>query len=322
MDHMPPGNPRPAPARVALLAALTVLAMTAVVLAVAVLPGPHAPPAPDRTDASPPQVDLVDRIGSFVAGFSRTGGYRTPDGAERARLSRGVEFLLNGRTAVARAELAGIGYSVRVLRLAGSNRQVAEVSEEPATERGWGRVYVDLSRPAHWSVQVPHPRSDLRSELIGADLFDQVPGGVLVLAGAPRDVGQGNAADVAHRPDSAFNAVCDLLVARGFPAVQVHGFADESSPGHDVVVSPGAADTGVDVRRAADLIADTGLRVCRVWETSCGRLEGTTNVQSAAAVKHGVPFLHIENNRSIRDSDAARARIAGALARVVQHWNR
>lgn len=319
---MPLGNPRPAPRRAVLLAALALLAMTAVALAVVDLPGRHATPSPGKASASPPQVDLVDRVGSFVAGFAGTQGYRTPDGAERAHLSRGVEFLLNGRIAAAREELAGIGYSVRVLHLTGSNRQVAEVSEEAVTERGWGRVYVDLSHPARWSVQIPHPRSDLRSELIGADLFNQVPGGVLVLAGAPRDVGQGNAADVAHRRDSAFNAVCDLLVARGFPAVQVHGFADESSPGHDVVVSPGAADAGFDVRRAADLIAAAGERVCRVWERSCGRLEGTTNVQSASALEHGVPFLHIENSRSVRDDEAARTRIARALADVVKHWNK
>ncbi|MDF9814241.1 hypothetical protein [Streptomyces sp. SPB162] len=319
---MPLGNPSPALRRAALPAALALLAMTAIALAVVVLPRPHGAPSPVRTNTSPPPVDLVDRVGSFVAGFSGTDGYRTPDPAERAHLSRGVELVLNGRTAAAREELSNIGFTVRVLRLTGSNRQVAEVSEESVTEQGWGRVYVDLSRPARWSVQVPHPRSDLRSELIGADLFERVPGGVLVLAGAPRDVGRGNAADVAHRRDSAFNAVCDLLVARGLPAVQVHGFADESSPGHDVVVSPGAAAPGPDVRRAADLIAAAGERVCRVWEQSCGRLEGTTNVQSAAAVEHGVPFLHIENSRGVRDDEAARARVAGALADVVERWNR
>lgn len=318
---MPPGNPSATPRGAALLTGLALLALTAVALAVVVLPRPHGTPSPGVSSASPLPVDLIDRIGSYVAGFSGTDGYRPPHDAERAHLSRGVELLLNGRTAAAHRELSAIGFTVRVLHLDGSGRQVAEVAEDPPTARGWGRVYVDLSRPARWSVQVPHPRSDLRSELIGADVFDRVPGGVLVLAGAPRDVGQGNASDVAHRRDSAFDAVCDLLVARGLPGVQVHGFADESSPGHDVVVSPGAAAPGSDVRRAADLIAGAGERVCRVWEQSCGRLEGTTNVQGASAVEHGVPFLHIENSRSVRDDEAARTRVAAALAEVVRHWN-
>ncbi|WP_198357729.1 hypothetical protein [Streptomyces fildesensis] len=318
---MPPWNRTAEPRRTALLSGLALLATTAVALAVAVLPRSHGTPSPGVI-GSPPPVDLIDRIGSFVAGFSGTDGYRTPDAAERAHLSRGVELVLNGRASAARKELSGVGFTVRVLRLTGSNRQVAEVSEERSTARGWGRVYVDLSRPARWSVQVPHPRSDLRSELIGADLFSRVPGGVLVLAGAPRDVGQGNAADVAHRRGTTFNAVCDMLVARGFPAVQVHGFADESSPGHDVVVSPGVAAANSDVRRAADLIAAAGQRVCRVWEQSCGRLEGTTNIQSASAAERGVPFLHIENSRGVRDSAAARAEVAGALAEVARHWNR
>ncbi|MDF3291672.1 hypothetical protein [Streptomyces silvisoli] len=202
-------------------------------------------------------VDLAQRIGAFITGFPVTGGYRVPDRAEREALAAGVLEVLDGRPDAARGRLATIGYTVRTLRRAGGD--LAELCEPSWTGRGWGRVYVDVTRPARWSVQAPHPRSDLRTGRLAAEVFDRAPGGVLVLAGALRTAGEGDCADVAHRADSAFDAVCEALVARGLPAIQVHGFADASAPGHDVVVSPGPAPPGDAVRKAARLLDGQGV---------------------------------------------------------------
>lgn len=263
-------------------------------------------------------VDLAQHVQAFIRGFPMADGYRVPDRAERAALAAGVLEVLDGRPEAASGRLAAIGYTVRRLRRA--TGELAEVCETAWTGRGWGRVYVDVTRPAHWSVQAPHPRSDLRTGLLAAELFDRAPGGVLVLAGALRTAGEGNCADVAHRADSAFNAVCDALVARGLPAIQVHGFADASAPGHDVVVSPGPAPPGDAVRRAARLLDEKGFRVCRVWRERCDGLEGTTNVQARRAAADGVPFVHVENSFSVRHDPAARGRAADALAEVARSW--
>jgi hypothetical protein len=269
----------------------------------------------------PPQpVDLAQRIGAFISGFPVAGGYRVPDRAERAAIAAGVVHVLNGHTGAACQQLSAVGYTVRTLHTASCDRAVAEVGESAATGRGWGRVYVDLTRPARWSVQAPHPRSDLRTGRLATELFGRAPGGVLVLAGALRTAGEGNCADVAHREDSAFNAVCDALVARGLPAIQVHGFADATSPGHDVVVSPGPAQPGDAVREAARLLDDQGFRVCRVWKERCSGLEGTTNVQAKRAAADGVPFVHIENSFTVRHDRAARTRVVQALAELARSW--
>ncbi|WP_269857175.1 hypothetical protein [Streptomyces sp. RPT161] len=265
-------------------------------------------------------VDLAQRIGAFITGFPVTGGYRVPDRAEREALAAGVLEVLDGRPDAARGRLATIGYTLRTLRRAGGD--LAELCEPSWTGRGWGRVYVDVTRPARWSVQAPHPRSDLRTGRLAAEVFDRAPGGVLVLAGALRTAGEGDCADVAHRADSAFNAVCEALVARGLPAIQVHGFADASAPGHDVVVSPGPAPPGDAVRKAARLLDGQGFRVCRVWKERCDGLEGTTNVQARRAAAHGVPFVHVESSFTVRHDPAARARIADALAEVARGWLR
>ncbi len=229
--------------------------------------------------------------------------------------------MLDGKLDTAREHLTAVDYTVRTARLAGTDRTVAEITEKRRTGRGWGRVYIDLGRRVRWSVQVPHPRSDLHTELIGAGLFTRTPGGIMVLAGAPRDAGTGISADMAHRQDSVFDAICDELVARRVPGIQVHGFADDSSPDHDIVLSPGPdeADTA-PARRAAKRLSAAGFAVCRAWSQDCGRLEGTTNVQAQTAADHGVPFLHDENSRELRDSAASRARLVSALSEIARSW--
>ncbi|MET7901202.1 hypothetical protein ABZS86_06890 [Streptomyces sp. NPDC005355] len=273
----------------------------------------------------PPRVDLERQVSAYVADFSRNGPYRPPGAAERAGMSEGITRLLDGRTDAARGPLSRAGYRVRTVRLAGSGRWVAQVTEaggRTARRHGWGEVYIDLSSRVRWSAQVPHPVSDQHTELMGAELFSRAPGGVLVLAGANRHVGRGNTADVAHREDSLFDAVCGALTARRIPGIQIHGFADDSSPGNDVVASPGPGRPGALVRLAARLLSAGGFEVCRAWRRDCGELEGTTNVQARRAAARGVPFLHIENSRSVRDSPRARSRVVGALVRVATRLGR
>ncbi|MFE6883877.1 hypothetical protein [Streptomyces sp. NPDC057702] len=270
----------------------------------------------DEEKAAPPRLDLARHLRSHVADFPREGGYRPPTRAERAHLRAGVALVLDGRPEAARKPLAAVGYTARTVRLAGTERLVAQVTEERATRRGWGEAYVDLGAPVWWSAQVPHPVSDLRSERVGAELFRRAPGGVLVVAGARRDAGKGDIADMAHRNDSAFDAICTLLTMRRIPGIQLHGFADESAPESDVVISPGAGDAGAVIKEAARTVAGAGFEVCRAWRRDCGALEGTTNTQGEVAARHAVPFLHVEISHSVRDSAADRSRLAAALAEV------
>ncbi|MGW1926620.1 hypothetical protein ACWCQ0_47655, partial [Streptomyces massasporeus] len=168
-----------------------------------------------------------------------------------------------------------------------------------------------------WTVQAPHPVADLHSERLAVDTLLSAPRGVLVLAGAHRDAGAGDGADVAHREDTVFDAVCDMLAGQGLPALQVHGFADDSLPGRDVVVSTGRGDAA---RRQAELLANAldlrGLTVCRAAREECGGLEGRTNVQGVRADALRVPFLHVEFSRSVRGGRESAEDAVGALGEV------
>lgn len=260
----------------------------------------------------------------FTAGFGQNGGYRPPSADERAAVAAAVGLLLDHREQAARERLDGIGFVLRSITDSGTGRRFAEVadSREGRTgNRGWGRVYVDLTSPVRWSVQVPHPVADEDSEKLGVGVLRGTPGGVMVLAGAHRRAGEGNAADVAHRQDTVFDAVCGELTRRRLPGIQVHGFADSSQPGYDAIVSTGKADDAHDAARTlARALAAHHLAVCRGWTRVCS-LEGHTNEQSNVAAAHHVPFLHVEFSRSVRAHDRSIREAVAAMNTVTSMWN-
>ncbi|MEV7544069.1 hypothetical protein [Streptomyces sp. NPDC089915] len=285
-------------------------------------PAPSVAPSPAGT--SPADHDLVQRIGRFTAGFGERGGYRVPTTDERKTLTRGVALLLDGDQDAARAELATVGYTLDTVTDSATGRRYAEVADGNAASgragRGWGRVYVDLGHPPRWSVQVPHPIADARTELLGARVLRAAPGGVLVLAGAHRNADVDGAADMAHRSDSVFHGVVDELMRRNLPGIQLHGFANESFPGRDAVVSTGAGDKATaDARQLVTALRSDGLRVCPAYTERC-RLSGTENEQGQAAAGDDVRFLHLELSKAVRGEDTGLDRTAASISTLTTRW--
>lgn len=277
-----------------------------------------------RSRASAVEEDLVKRIGRYTAGFAEERGYQPPTRAERKAAAEGVGLFLDGQRDQAQRRLASIGFEVRTVSDEVSGRSFAEIADrkEKSSARGWGRVYLALDAPIRWSIQVPHPVADKNTEQFGAQVLRGSPGGALVIAGAHRKAGEGDEADVAHRTDTVFDTVCDELTERGLPGVQVHGFADDSVPDHDVVASTGKGKVALaEGRVLADALKARGFAVCRGWVRDCP-LEGRTNVQGRKAAADGISFLHIEFSNRLRTSEQRTARAVAAVNTVTANWAR
>ncbi|MFF1417960.1 hypothetical protein [Streptomyces sp. NPDC058280] len=328
------------------------LIAAAVVIVTPVWDRPSDESSAPATDAGV-RVDLERRIADFTTDMVATARYAPPDRTERETVAEGVALYVDGRHEAAVRKLAEVDFGVRILtdtadgsgtatdvdgakgngtKADGSGRdrtdgngtrgrRFAEIADRAAeARRGWGRVYVALDAPAGFSVQVPHPVADAYSDTLGVGVLRGAPGGVLVIAGTHRTAGEGDAADVAHRRDTVFHAVCAELVTRRMPGIQVHGFADGTSPAHDLIVSTGAGAEGrpqaVTLARA---LADDGFAVCRAWSGRCP-LAGRTNKQGLLATAEGVPFLHVEVSRTVR-ADPSRSRGAiAAMTTAVGGW--
>ncbi|MFJ5721355.1 hypothetical protein [Streptomyces sp. NPDC093149] len=302
----------------AILLSTVVILVTLGALVAVLVPSPdrarHAPVAPDARDGD----DLARRITEFTRGTVAHSDYQRPLPAQRRTVAEAVGLFLDGHRAEAGRRLAEVDFGIRTFTDTGTGRRFAEIADRAAeVRRGWGRVYVDLSTPARWSVQVPHPVADTRSEQLGIGVLRARTGGVLVLAGAHRNAGKGDRADVAHRSDSVFDVVCDELVRHRLPGLQVHGFADSTEPDYDVIASTGKGDQGrTTARRTATALRREGFAVCRAWARRCA-LEGRSNEQGRRAAADGVPFLHMEFSRSVRDDEERMRQAAGALATML-----
>ena len=262
-------------------------------------------------DDRPPDLrrSVLDFVGASQA--EDGGSYEVPRRDERRDVADGVLALTDGERDRAQRLLGDRGY-----RIARADGVDVVVPAEVPDGRGWG-LYAVRPEGREVAVEVPHPRADLRTEHLGAALADAVAARHLLVAGARRDQDEGRA-DVAHEPDSLFALVHSQLAARGVPAVQVHGYKQESAPGSDVVVSPGAAELSPLVREVADRLEDAGLRTCRAWREDCGPLEGRTNVQGAASAAAGSAFVHLEVSRRVRQDRDDTERLVEAVAGAVR----
>ncbi|MFE1292699.1 hypothetical protein [Streptomyces sp. NPDC058751] len=271
----------------------------------------------------PPAVDLTRAVSAYTDRFSPHGAFRPPSRSERQAVTEGVALLLDHHREQAEQRLGEVDFGVHTLVDSATGRRFAEVYDrvdQGPSPRGWGRVFVDLDHPVRWSAQVPHPVSDESTELMGVRVLRGAPGGILVIAGAHRESGEGNAADVAHRRDTVFHAICAELAGRRIPGVQIHGFARKSAPRYDVIASAGAGTAGRPAGRLlADALRDRHFDVCRAWVRSCP-LAGRENVQGREAADAGVPFLHVEFAPGPRSDARRAARVAEAVSVVTRRW--
>ncbi|MFE1323433.1 hypothetical protein [Streptomyces sp. NPDC058741] len=299
-----------------------VLAHVGLVLALFGCQSPADRSADEATAPARQLVDLRSRILTYTAELGRDDAYTPPDDTARERVAETVGRLMDGETAEAGRALTPLGLKVTRLTDTESGRRYDEIAAaRPGRAEGWGRLYLTADSDVRWNVQVPHPVSDRDTEGLGVRLLEDNPGGSLVLAGAHREAGRRDAADVAHREDSMFHAVVVALQKRNVPGVQLHGFAKESHRPYEAVLSTGAARRALTEAAAlADGMEADGLRVCRGWSARCP-LEGTRNVQGRVAERHHATFLHVELSPDARGDGTDAEAAATALSGLVTTWN-
>jgi hypothetical protein len=257
---------------------------------------------------------LIERLASEM---SAAGPYRDPTREERSQAARAARSLLGdpNETSAPGSAFGALGFTAHHGTDPVTGRPFSLYIAEGHDERAWGAVLVDRSTRPRLVVGVPHPVFDIDTEKLGIAIHRHVPGSVLLVAGAHRGAADGRA-DVAHNPRSVFHIVATEFARRQVPQVQVHGFADDTAPDTEVIVSTGAAPTTGAARDVATALRRAGLVTCRAWTQPCGPLEGTTNDQGRAAQDLDAPFIHVELASSLRRDPAQRELVAAAIGQV------
>lgn len=239
---------------------------------------------------------------SVAAGVSATQSYDAPTAVERVDAGIGLARLVIGDGAGATGLLGQLGFTVSVYVDPATGRRYAMALSETTTGRAWGLYLVDLSTPLGLCIAVPHPKSDAHCEQLALRLWRAVPGSMLAMAAVHRGAAEKNA-DHSHNTASVFHHLwTTVLGPRGVPQLQIHGF-DNSSATEQVVVSTGAGPVTPAAVRIADEIAATGLVTTRSWDgTANPNLDATTNQQGIAADTNDWVWVHVELNRTVRDT--------------------
>lgn len=279
-------------------------AVAAVLVATLLAPGVTERPVATST------TDLRAWLGHRVSLMDDSDPYRTPTDTERSIGAHALLARENGKRLSSDASSIGLSATSGVDSSTG--RRFSILASETETNRSWGAVILDRSRPVRLVIEVPHPKDDINTWLVGLTLFRKVSGSALVVAGSTRHAGTG--ADVAHAWTSMFQSYAGHLARQAGREVQIHGYADSSLPGVDAVPSPGPTSrSALHTEAYAALTAD-GENACPGMTSDCGNLLGTKNRQGTAAKGRGSKFLHIETSRTARDSSSDRVKIASAVA--------
>jgi len=297
--------------RTAMWGATSVVAAIAVVAFVLFLL-PDNTTKPDQLDSS--EIDLSSETQRFAQQMSAETGYTKPSPADRATIGDGVRQALDGNPLDAKKVLTSVGYTLAKRVDTATHRTFYEVTDSTSRPRGWGRILIDTTGAARLGIEVPHPKADQDSEKLGVDLFQRVPGSVLVIAGAHRRAAPDKQADMAHTNESVFETVHEILAQRKLPVMQLHGFRNETAPDSDVVISAGPALHSPYVDRIAQRLKEAGLSVCEPWVTGCEGLEATTNVQAQWITAHGGDFAHVEVSHDARSTAELSDRVVSVLA--------
>jgi hypothetical protein len=264
---------------------------------------------------------LVDRL---TTALPPDGPYRAPGPDDEAAVEEFVAAVVAACTTgtdVPDAVAGAVGFT----RSRAAGRTV--LAADPHGPRAWGVVVLPaVVGPAGPDVvvEIPHPRSDLRTERIGPAVLARLEGALLLQAGAHRHAGapawarhrRDFPADVSHRPDSVFARLATgIVTARATPQVQVHGCADRD--GFDVVASSGSAAPSSLLEGVAQRLRTAGERVRGGGDPGCEQLSGVRNVQGRLAARVGAPFVHLELSRSLRRDRARRSGVVRAVVDAV-----
>lgn len=267
------------------------------------------------TDAStavaampPPGTDLTAMIAQFTGNFSSAQLYREPTSTEK---TNGVAGLI--RIAIPGADatslLTPLGFTLTSGVDSVSKKSYVMAYSEFGTDRGWGLYLVDVTNPIRLVVGCPHPVSALYSADQALQHWQQVPGTLLMLAGAHRDA-QSGLADVSLHAGSMFAGVAAAFSAMKLPQVYYDGFPDASAT-TQIVLTAGAAAQGSAFRRVASELTSAGLTVDSTGTVS--GLTGTTNVESINAQSNNSTFVLVNTNLTTRTDPIQKAIVASAV---------
>lgn len=187
---------------------------------------------------------------------------------------------------------------------------------------GWGTYVFDPSGHQEVIIEIPHPRWDTNTWLVGFKAYQYLDTKYFLMAGTHRYANGSNPApaDVAHNTQNMFHIVHQKVSLFSTHSLQVHGFNSTSYPGYpNVVLSNGSSNPSSIVDSLANQIINQSYSVGIYDGINWTLLGATTNTQGQWSRANGYSFIHMELDYFIRTNQSEWENILDALYFVFLH---
>lgn len=306
------------------------------------------PPTAVLPNASCPTATTLESLVACIANQMPgrgSEGYIVPDNTVLTDWRSVVAQMLKGECdKIALPASLRTNYAVKTLSDGGKGycvlMEVMDADSNGKVDKGWGTFVINNNPKRELSIQAPHVLSDLNTETQAIGVFKETDSRTLLLTGSHREANATASpctgtsykiSDAAHNSNAPFHATLQELIAYydarkvDFTALQFHGMAADSCPGH-VYLSYGVATPPVAGDKILTLKANV-LKYHSDWivtvpgDTPACTLNATQNVQgrllnkvpaenacTVAATGYTGKFIHIEqdpNQRNAKDWIAA-----------------
>jgi hypothetical protein len=234
--------------------------------------------------------------------------YVVPSAQDRVVMHDAIALLFSrGRDgrADAAAKLEPLGFAIDEMP---EVKDALVIHEQEGKRRGGGAYVIRLDETSKFIVETPHTFYDEGTFQLGFDFFVHTHARAWFLntvhryKGSPAGADGVHPSDVAHAPDSFFQAATEGVVTALGPTtvIQLHGFAEREGGGR-AVISTGekAQNNPLLVKMKTALEAAAGAPILRYPDDS-KELGATTNVQGTVARNAKGRFFHMEMSESLR----------------------
>lgn len=246
--------------------------------------------------------------------------YVVPTEEEACTMGAGFARLQNGDLEGAAALVDRYGYAVARLSDPDTGRTHLALMEEPGSDsvytRGWGLFVHSPKAQTEVTVVAAYPRSATFSERLGAQLYDEVAGQDLLVAGAHREANRADAttyepANTTTATVSALRRVHAEAVDRGELSVQTLG---ASGSARAVSVTSGTVPPTDLAAVIGDALVQADYHVCLFGDGECTGLGSTGNLLMRDGRALGAEAATVYPSYDIRRLLANRAELAAVLA--------
>jgi hypothetical protein len=266
-------------------------------------------------------LNLITNIKTAMPG-NGSNGYVAPTVAQQDTFAILIDYILiqDYYSADSVAEL--MNYSLYEWYDTGSNNHLYYVLMENNADQtngvlyGWGTYIFDPTGHSEVIIEVPHPRWDTNTWLVGFKGYQYLNTKYFLMAGTHRYANGSNPApaDVAHNTQNIFHVVHQKVSPLSTHSLQIHGFNSNNYTGYpDLVLSNGSSNPTGIVDSLANEISYHNYSVGIYDGINWKLLGATTNTQGQWSRGNGYSFIHMELDYFIRAAQSEWENILDAM---------